>query len=96
MKVNGKEYNTPSLNFAAVCKLEEWGLSVDNLAARPLALLAGFVSIATGGSTLADGEAAIDAHLTGGGDLSELTEALNGAINASGFFGSQTGQSVKD
>lgn len=96
MKINGTDYTAPALTFANVCTLESWGLQMDSLASRPLGFLAGYVALAIGGKTLEEGEAAIDAHLAGGGDLSELTEALNGAINASGFFGGQTGQSVKD
>ena len=38
------------------------------------------------GEDLAGGQAAIDEHLKNGGNLDDLTEALNKAVEASGFF----------
>lgn len=92
MKINNTEYTTPVLNFSNVCKLESWGIAADNMGARPLGLLAGFVALAIGGKTLEDGEAAIDAHIAGGGKLDDITAALNDAINNSGFFKATAGE----
>ena len=86
MKINNTEYTTPVLNFSNVCKLESWGIATDNMGDRPLGLLAGFVALAIGGKTLEDGEAAIDAHLAGGGKLNDITTTLNEAIESSGVF----------
>ena len=86
MKINDKQYDAPALNFGAMCKLEQWGLQIGDLSSRPLGFLAGFISLATGGDDLAAGQAAIDAHLENGGSLDDLTDALNKAVEASGFF----------
>lgn len=86
MTINNKEYTTPTLNFGAMCKLEQWGLSIGDLSSRPLGFLSGFISLAVGGDDLAAGQAAIDAHLENGGSLDDLTDALNKAVEASGFF----------
>ena len=85
MKINNKEYTTPTLNFAAMCELEKWGLQIGDISSRPLAFLAGFIGLAIG-EDLSGGQAAIDAHLEGGGTLDDLTEELNEAVDASGFF----------
>lgn len=85
MTVNGKEYDAPVLNFGAMCKLEKFGLSIGDLSSRPLGFLAGFVGLAIG-EDLAGGQAAIDEHLENGGSLDDLTNALNKAVEASGFF----------
>lgn len=95
MQINNTEHPTPVLNFSNVCKLESWGIAVDNMGARPLGLLAGFVALAIGGKTLEEGEAAVDAHLESGGDLSDITAALNDAIETSGFFKATAGQTAK-
>ena len=95
MKINNTEYTTPVLNFSSVCKLESWGIAADNMGARPLGLLAGFVSLAIGGKTLEDGEAAIDAHIAGGGKLDDITAAMNEALNSSGFFKALAAQTAK-
>jgi hypothetical protein len=36
MKLNGKEYDVPELNFSAVCAMEDWGLSLDDMEGHPL------------------------------------------------------------
>ena len=95
MKINNTEYTTPVLNFSNVCKLESWGIATDNRGDRPLGLLAGFVALAIGGKTLEDGEAAIDAHLAGGGKLNDITTTLNEAIESSGFFKAVAGETAK-
>lgn len=95
MKINNTEYTTPVLNFSNVCKLESWGIAADNMGARPLGLLAGFVALAIGGKTLEDGEAAIDAHIAGGGKLDDITATLNEAIESSGFFKAVAGETAK-
>ena len=95
MKINNTEYTTPVLNFSNVCKLESWGIATDNMGSRPLGLLAGFVALAIGGKSLEDGEAAIDAHIAGGGKLDDITAALNAAISESGFFKAAAGQTAK-
>lgn len=95
MKINGTEYTVPTLNFSNVCKLESWGIAADNMGARPLGLLAGFVSLAIGGKSLEDGEAAVDAHLASGGNLDDITAAMNEALNSSGFFKALAAQTAK-
>lgn len=85
MTINGKKYDTPTLNFGAMCTLEAWGLSIGDLSSRPLGFLAGFVGL-TIGEDLTGGQAAIDEHLENGGNLDDLTDALNKAVEQSGFF----------
>ena len=95
MKINNTEYTVPTLNFSNVCKLEQWGIDMASMAAKPLTLLAGFVALAIGGKTLEDGEAAIDAHIAGGGKLDDITADLNEAISKSGFFKALAEQAAK-
>lgn len=92
MKINGKQYDAPALNFGAMCTLEKWGLQIGDLSSRPLGFLAGFVALAIGGDLTA-GQAAIDAHLENGGNLEEISDALNKAVDESGFFKATAGES---
>lgn len=85
MTINGKTYETPSLNFSSMCRLEEMGLLISDLSSRPLGFLAGFVALAIG-ADLADGQAAIDEHLKNGGELDALTAELDQAVDNSVFF----------
>ncbi len=95
MTINGNEYTAPTFTFSDVCQLEEWGIDTTSMAARPLALLAGFVALAVGGKSLKDGEAAIDVHLAGGGKLDDITAAMIDAIANSGFFKATAGETAK-
>lgn len=95
MTINGNEYTAPTFTFSDVCQLEEWGIDTTSMAARPLALLAGFVALAVGGKSLKDGKAAIDAHIAAGGKLDDLTKILNESIAASGFFKATAGETAK-
>lgn len=91
MIINNTEYTAPTLNFGDMCKLEQWGLQIGDLSSRPLGFLAGFVGLAIGGD-LDAGQAAIDAHLENGGSLDDLTDSLNKAVEASGFFKATAGE----
>lgn len=91
MKINGKDYDAPVLNFGAMCELERWGLQIGDLSSRPLGFLAGYVGLAIGGD-LAAGESAIDEHLKGGGNLEEISDVLNKAVDESGFFKATAGE----
>ena len=95
MKINNTEYTTPVLNFSNVCKLEQWGIDMASMVSKPLTLLAGFVSLAIGGKSLEDGEAAIDAHLASGGKVDDIVADLNAAIESSGFFKAVAGETAK-
>lgn len=91
MTINGKEYNRPTLNFANMTKLENWGISLDKMADRPLGFLSAFVALALDG-TQEDGAQAIDEHIKGGGTLDDLTAELNKSIEESNFFKAPAGK----
>ena len=85
MTINGKTYANKPLTFSAMRKLEKDGLSITTMSTRPLDFLCGYVGLCM--DTDADSAAAeLDAHLAGGGNLDEIGEALNTAIEVSGFF----------
>lgn len=85
MKINGTEYTTPALTFANLCRLEDFGLTVNDMAKRPLAFLAAFVALAIDGD-LAAGKAAIEQHIQSGGTVDTLSDELSKAVDESGFF----------
>ena len=85
MKINGTEYATPTLTFANLCRLEDFGLTVNDMARRPLGFLAAFVALAIDGN-LEDGKNAIEAHIQSGGTIDEISDELSKAVDNSGFF----------
>lgn len=85
MKINGTEYTTPTLTFANLCKLEDWGLTVNDMSKHPLGFLSAFAALAIGGD-LEAGKAAIEEHLQNGGTIDEISDELSKAVDNSGFF----------
>ena len=49
MKINGKEYKIPELNFNTMCILEDQGVSLTSMDEKMLSTVRGFVSLAMGG-----------------------------------------------
>lgn len=95
MTINGKSFEPARLSFSAMRKMEKAGLTVSNMADRPLQ----FITLYAALSMDVDEDAAaaeLDKHLEGGGDLNEISEALNHAVEDSGFFktGTETEKKV--
>ena len=64
MKLNGKEYKIPELDFNAVCQLEELGIDLVGQNAKPFSTLCAFVALAVGDTEKAGKE--LETHLEGG------------------------------
>ena len=85
MKVNGKEYKIPELDFQAMCDIEDTGVSIVNMKEKFMKTIRGFVALAMGG----DYEKAafeIQQHVMGGGDLTGIYEEITKAVENSDFF----------
>lgn len=91
MVINGKTYTPARLTFSAMRKMEQSGLAVAAIGSRPLEFLALYLALSMGNGADVDTAAAeLDAHLDAGGDLNEISEALDNAVRASGFFREET------
>ena len=87
MVINGKTYTPARLTFGAMRLMEKNGLSINDIGSRPLEFLALYLALSMGNGADVDTAAAeLDAHLDAGGDLNEISEALDNAVRASGFF----------
>ncbi len=85
MKINGKEYKIPELNFNTMCILEDQGVSLTSMDEKMLSTVRGFVSLAMGGDFDRAGDE-IEAHLANGGNFDEIIKEIEGAVKESGFF----------
>ena len=87
MTINGKTYTPARLSFNAMRLMEKNGLNINDIGSRPLEFLTIYFSMCMGNNIDVDTAAAeLDAHLDAGGDLSEISEALDNAVRTSGFF----------
>ncbi len=85
MKINGKTYKTPELNFNSMCDLEDMGIQIKDMGKKPLTTIRGFLALALNGDSELAGQE-IAEHLTKGGKLDDLSEELNKAVSESDFF----------
>lgn len=101
MIINGNTYHIPELDFNAMCKLEDMGVSLIGMDKKLLSTVRGFLALAMGGDMEKAGKE-MEAHLIGGGSLDGFMSEINKAVQSSGFFralsqsktqGNRTGES---
>lgn len=85
MKINGTEYKLPELNFNAMCRLEDMGISLYEMDKRVLSTVRGFLALAMDDDMERAG-VEIEKHLSGGGSIDVIMDDINKAVNESGFF----------
>lgn len=85
MIINNKEYKLPELNFNTICMLEDMGLSLTEMDKKVLSTVRGFLALAMDGDEEKAGRE-MEMHLANGGDLNEMMEEINRAVQTSGFF----------
>ena len=84
-ELNGKKYNAKPFDFNMICEFEDFGLSMAALATKPTVAVRAYIAIC-GGIDLEAAGKEISEHIIGGGNLNEVTEALNAEMEKSDFF----------
>ena len=97
--INNKTYDVPKLDFDTVCQLEENGISLLAMNERNpkiATMLRAFAAWIIG-CTPREASAEIQAHLEGGGNITDLLTAITTALNDSGFSkGSRQNKNVRE
>lgn len=89
--INGKEYKAKTLTYNFLCDMEDNGIPVEEIDRKPMKL--GRMYLAFCGNMRPENAGnEIEAHITSGGDMSELFNAMTEAINSSGFFRAMANQ----
>lgn len=83
--INGKTYPAKEITFNTVCEFEDMGVKLSELEKKSTMLLRAYAAVCMGCDANAAG-AELGAHIMGGGDLKDIAEALNKAIEESDFF----------
>lgn len=83
--VNGKSYSPAEMNFNNVCRMEELGAPITSHKELTLSTVRAYFAICAG-IGLDEAGAEIEAHMVGGGELKEISEAYAEAIEESDFF----------
>lgn len=85
MNLNGKQYTIPELDFNAMCQLEEMGVALVSLDKKVMSTIRGFLALAMRTDIDTAGKA-LETHIINGGDLTEIMNEINKAVEESGFF----------
>lgn len=89
VKINGKAYAVPELNFRHSKLMEQMGLPVEGMVSRKYLFTAvsAFTAI-TVGCEPEQADHLVEQHILGGGDLEGIYKAYLTALNDSAFFAS--------
>lgn len=85
MIINGKEITAKPIDFNATIELNDLGGDIYSFGTKPLAALRAYLAYCEGVSAEEAGQE-IEAHIIGGGDLSDLSTAFMKACDDSAFF----------
>lgn len=85
MIINGKEITAKPIDFNATIELNDLGGDIYSFGTKPLAALRAYLAYCEGVSAEEAGQE-IEAHIVGGGDLSDLSAAFMKACDDSAFF----------
>lgn len=87
VKINGKAYAVPELNFRHSKLMEQMGLPVEGMVSRKYLFTAvsAFTAI-TVGCEPEQADHLVEQHILGGGDLEGIYKAYLTALNDSAFF----------
>ena len=73
--INGKEYAIPTINFKAVCELENLGLDFTNVQSRSFNFTCALVAYTIGEDTNGAADE-IEAHIANGGKLEDFLKFI--------------------
>lgn len=93
-ELNGKKITPKAITFNTICELEEKGYDISEMGTKTMSFIRIFVAMWTGKS-IEDAGNEIEEHISNGGDISVVLDALSDAINESGFFNGSKGKKLK-
>lgn len=83
--VNGRVLTPAEMTFNNVCRMEELGAPITDAENRSMNFLRAYLAVCLGSNAEVAG-AELEAHVLGGGSMTELSEVLAEAMDESDFF----------
>lgn len=84
-KVNEKEYKAKAFDFNLMCDLEDMGLSISDMASKPMTAMRAYFALCTGkGKEYAGKE--MEEHLIKGGTFDDVLNVMSEEMEKSDFF----------
>lgn len=83
--INGRLYRAVPFTFNTICDLEEMGIRIEDAQKKPMSLVRGYFTLCCGGDREFAGSE-LQAHMVGGGTLTDISDAMAAEMNESDFF----------
>jgi hypothetical protein len=83
--LNGTTYPQKEMDYNMMCDLEDMGISMGDMQNKSMSFIRAYVSMCMGSDVKRAGRE-IENHITSGGSMDTLMDAIKGAIEDSGFF----------
>lgn len=84
--INGTEYTATPFTFNTICELDDFGIDISNVESiKPMSFIRAYFAICAKCSKEVAGDL-LGQHMMNGGNLDELSNAMNSEMTNSGFF----------
>lgn len=83
--VNEKEYVTKTFDFNLVCDLEDMGISMSEIAKKPMSTVRAYFTLCTGKDKEFAGKE-MEQHIINGGNFDDVIAVMNEEMEKSDFF----------
>lgn len=83
--LNGNSVVAKKFDFNALCELDNYGVSIQDMTNKPFAFIRAYIAYSMGLS-LDDAGNEVEKHIENGGKLDEMFRIINKELEESGFF----------
>lgn len=94
-EINGVKYNSRPFSYNLICDLEDMGVSLQDMQNKPMSIPRAYFAVCAGLDQERAGEQ-IEAHLVGGGELTEIMEIISEEMDKSDFFQALSNRETSD
>ena len=84
-ELNGKKYNAKAFDFNLICELEDMGISMADIAKKPMSTVRAYFAMCHGGS-VEDAGKEMEQHIINGGGFENVISVMNEEMEKSDFF----------
>lgn len=85
IQINGKTYKAAEFDINLICDFEDMGISLDDISNKMFNVIRQYVASSMGVDVKTAG-LEITEHMKNGGELKDISDAMSGAMEDSGFF----------
>lgn len=95
-EINGKTYKAAPFNYNLMCEFEERGLPIEQINEKPFLFIRTYFAVSGRFKNASLAGKELEDHIEKGGDFADIMEAMNDAMESSGFFQMLTNNQTKE